>query len=386
MSRHHPRATPLALTVTLLLAAALGASAQEDPWSEAPQDGERVRSRELEGTPGPGPLQPPAGDELKEEDEEVPYREITVLSPDGTALDGVSVLVTRRNAALFLEGNVPVPSPDFIAFETAEGGTVTIPLLPDGGQVVALHDAGYAEAPLAKVFEAGVLGMQAYGRVKGTVRVGSKPGANLDILLSYDVIPPRGEGRAHPSYRTKSDGDGHFGFEKAPAGMGRVAIEYISPWGQRQWSHARPVDIEAGETVATALGGTGRPVTGRILAPDDAPPQQPWAVEKATILPVERVTVADAKRDLAKYRNRQAYYVATQPDGTFRAEDVEAGEYRLTVQIREAIDGAPASGRLMGKLEHVFAVPEIPGGRDDEPVDVGELAFESVRIVDKAWR
>ena len=393
MRAYHLAGRISAIAFAIVCLAGLPAAAEDDPFAPRSTGDPRAIQPPPEGGVVAGPMltgqadsAQEGGGDAAEEAKEVPFCEVVVVSPDGDPVDGANVLLTRRNIALVLEDNVPVPSYGLLVRLTERGGKFVLPLVENHGYVFALHATGCAEQPMQDVFDARRLELQPYGRVEGVAYVGDEPGAELDVALSYDVIPPRGTGRVHPIYRTVTDAEGRFVFGNAPPGMGRVAIEYASPWGQRQLSHPRPVDIVPGEAVEAALGGTGRPVVGRIEAPDDPQSQRPWAIEHASIVPLERVTVADAKRDLEKYRNRQSYYIAAEADGAFRAEDIEAGAYRLVARIRESIDGSPVKGRVMGKLEHVFTVPEMPEGRDDAPLDLGALTFEAVRIVEKAWR
>lgn len=392
MRAYHLAGRISAVALAIVCLATLPPVAEGDPFAPRSTGGPQAIKPPPEGGVVASPMLTGQADAAQEgegdagEAEEVPYCEVVVVSPDGDPVDGADVFLTRRTIALVLEDNVPVPNFGMLVRRTERGGKFVLPLVENHGYVFAVHSTGCAEQPIQSVFNAQRLELQPYGRVEGVVYVGEEPGAELDVALSYDVIPPRGTGRVHPIYRTVTDAEGRFVFENAPPGLGRVAIEYTSPWGQRQLSHPRPVDIVSGETAEVTLGGTGRPVVGRIEAPDDPQSQRPWAIEHASIVPLVRVTVADAKRDLEKYRNRQSYYVAAGPDGAFRAEDIEAGAYRLVARIRESIDGSPVKGRVMGKLEHVFTVPEMPEGRDDVPLDLGALTFEAVRIVEKAWR
>ncbi len=64
-------------------------------------------------------------------------------------------------------------------------------------------------------------------------------------------------------------------------------------------------------------------------------------------------------------------------DGSFRVDDVPAGTYRLTTWLtnRAVFELNAASGRRIANLEHFFTVPEMPGGRSDEPFDLGTVTL-----------
>jgi hypothetical protein len=73
------------------------------------------------------------------------------------------------------------------------------------------------------------------------------------------------------------------------------------------------------------------------------------------------------------------FVFAINKDGTFRIEDVPSGKYDLTVYIEEL---QPASGKPPREIAYfgdVINVPEIPGGRSDEPLDIGALELKLVK-------
>src|SRR5262249_15655892 len=62
------------------------------------------------------------------------------------------------------------------------------------------------------------------------------------------------------------------------------------------------------------------------------------------------------------------------PDGTIRADDVPAGEYRLTLRYSgDPIHTLGAAPERIAQVTRQFTIPEIPGGRSDEPFDLGTL-------------
>ena len=67
----------------------------------------------------------------------------------------------------------------------------------------------------------------------------------------------------------------------------------------------------------------------------------------------------------------RSYAVDLRPDGTFRIEDVPAGRYVLKLPF-EGLSRDTREGRQAFARAEV-AVPEIPGGRSDEPLDIGAV-------------
>jgi hypothetical protein len=60
-------------------------------------------------------------------------------------------------------------------------------------------------------------------------------------------------------------------------------------------------------------------------------------------------------------------------DRSFRIDDVVAGTYELIVQALDA-----RNGRVIAAAARTLVVPEMPGGRSDQPLDLGTLEMLSV--------
>ena len=82
----------------------------------------------------------------------------------------------------------------------------------------------------------------------------------------------------------------------------------------------------------------------------------------------------------AYLRAGRSYAVKVEPDGSFRVEDVPAGKYQLSIHVYEPPVGRQCGfGELIGSLSHEFAVPEMPGGRSDQALALGDLVLEVVK-------
>ena len=74
---------------------------------------------------------------------------------------------------------------------------------------------------------------------------------------------------------------------------------------------------------------------------------------------------------------RHHYATAIDPDGSFRLDDIPAGEYELTVRLKAPPTGGESHAQtVIGTLSHTFTVPEMDGGRSDQPLDLGELILK----------
>ena len=75
-------------------------------------------------------------------------------------------------------------------------------------------------------------------------------------------------------------------------------------------------------------------------------------------------------------------------DGRFRIEDVPPGHYELEVNVNATPDPAfCGAGTKIGQAKMDVTMPEIPGGRSSEPLDLGTITaklFETVKAGDLA--
>jgi len=80
----------------------------------------------------------------------------------------------------------------------------------------------------------------------------------------------------------------------------------------------------------------------------------------------------------ARQRQRINYGTKVEADGSFTFDDIPAGDYQLSVQLRASPPrGQVAPGVVIATLRHVFTVPEMPVGRSDQPLELGALPLES---------
>jgi thiol-disulfide isomerase/thioredoxin len=173
-----------------------------------------------------------------------------------------------------------------------------------------------------------------------------------------------------------------------------------------------------GETATVLLGGTGRPVIGRLLLGEgfEAPPdwsaahisftQPPEEIDfpqaeiaelQEKMIPSEilygtaEVRMAweeteegkefmsawaeltkDARAAVARNNIKRGTQRTLRPaqDGTFRFDDLPVGDWILTATL------STPQYRPIGTLEYTFTIADIPGGQSDEPLDLGDLEIE----------
>jgi hypothetical protein len=202
------------------------------------------------------------------------------------------------------------------------------------------------------------------------LRIGARPGTDKEIIFMPEPRRDQESTGIHFEYDTKTDENGHFVFHRVLPGKGMIAR--LVPMGihSRHFSHSIGIEIKSGETTRVQIGGTGRPVIGKVLIPDLIKDLFDW---QRTDHNLRNSSTESPYRGLA---------LNFDEDGSFRTDDVPAGHYTLSVTAY----GPPPNSRIyrgerIGMLSRVFTVPEIPGGRSDEPLDLGELKFE---VIDKS--
>ncbi len=65
-----------------------------------------------------------------------------------------------------------------------------------------------------------------------------------------------------------------------------------------------------------------------------------------------------------------------EPDGSFRIDDVAAGAYQLSLAINRRPsdpDQGPLGAETIATARREVTVPAMPGGRSDEPLDLGTI-------------
>jgi hypothetical protein len=205
-----------------------------------------------------------------------------------------------------------------------------------------------------------------------------------------------------------TDDSGQFVLDRVAPG--NITVYYRVDNADRQgWtlSNGVSLDVKPGETARIQVGGTGRPVVGRLTVPEGAQLDHFTLGHGVLALPTRELpTPADfpefnsEKRSAwwaAFYRtadgrtyaeNRDlGYAVDLRPDGTFRIEDVPAGRYELKLPFKGLSRGTREGRQAFAWCEVI--VPEMPGGRSDEPLDIGAnplevIPFHEPKVGDRA--
>lgn len=135
------------------------------------------------------------------------------------------------------------------------------------------------------------------------------------------------------------------------------------------------------------VGGRGRPVIGRVVL--DVTPESPvdWTANLPVMLGVPPENSEPDQFGLIA-RGPALFAASLDKEGRFRIEDVTSGKYELELAVNGPPDPRFAEpGREIGRLKMSISVPEIPGGRSNDPFDLGTVTaklFDAIKIGDLA--
>jgi len=323
----------------------------------------------------------------------------TVKDPDGRLLNKAVVVLADPCSPVWVE-NRQLSS--FLAnsehryVRTGDDGRYSFasPDKPCG--LVVLHEQGWALASTRQAATGEGLSLRPWGRVEGTVRIGSKPGIGMQVeLMLLSAAVPDTPQILHECTAT-TDTKGRFVLERVFPGLGSITLETKDSESNDRTTYEGFVDVVSGQTAQMAIGGTGRPVVGRIALPAGCTVGQDikWESEfnRLSLLRPRPPMPDEVRRKGWKAQDewwwawltsaegkvwRKASLgriVRVNPDGTFRAEDVPGGAYVLNLHVWRKPEGMAKKMTEAARIRHTVAGPDIPRGRSDEPLDLGTLS------------
>ena len=192
----------------------------------------------------------------------------------------------------------------------------------------------------------------------------------------------------------QADADGRFRIDRVMAGDLRVARVNAEEPGTPGFWYGTVVRLTPGEEARVEVGGMGRPVVARIEPPDGFDPKANYRLHSEFTIASNRPVVPDPPANVDRSNNsvrawttaflasaeglayRRDWFSASQiklmPDGTIRLDDVPAGDFKLALTFSaDPIYGLTVAPERVAFATRTFTIPPIPGGRSDEPFDLG---------------
>jgi len=270
---------------------------------------------------------------------------------------------------------------------------------PQAGKFkVAVVDAtGYAEAGSANLSQEIVL--KPWGKIAGQLKIGSKPAASMSVRGGYaDFGYTPDEPYISIGMSASTDSDGRFAMERVPPGS--IALGRVVQLSENSiaYTSSTSVIVEPGKTATVTIGGRGRPLIGKLIIPD-AIKAVSWKITQLGLTtagegpktPENFKTMTDEQRKqwieqwrkspegnayLESMKHQRNYVPELKPDGSFRIEDVEPGTYTLIFGINSPGANNLPWGEEIARTTKTVIVAEIPGGKSDEPMDLGAVTAE----------
>ncbi|MGL6227194.1 MAG: carboxypeptidase regulatory-like domain-containing protein [Thermoguttaceae bacterium] len=189
--------------------------------------------------------------------------------------------------------------------------------------IYILHPEGYkivTQKEMETVYAKEPIKLDAWGTIKGTVKIQTQPGKNLDLsyVQKREGNSGRGPRNAYFDLKTTSDSDGQFTFSKIPSGQGQVfrLVQFADQGNgfSSACSHAEPVSIQSGESSIVHLGGTGRPVSGQLKTSSDFPSPVNWNYAIIRVKPVERPQELLESPEYMAFREMSAQLIDALPE------------------------------------------------------------------------
>lgn len=291
----------------------------------------------------------------------------TVLTPEGTPLSDADVVIATHWLQISNGKVNSRSSEENRILRTDASGCFRFEPPVSPYAVIVLSEQGFARFAPHEFKASQTISLSHWGRIEGTLRIGSQPGADRLVAFRHESGSQMEQPRTSFDYETRTDENGHFAFTRVFPGEGVVTRAIPMSTRGRRFSHSVSVDVKSGQTTRIQIGGTGRPVIGRVVVPDLIKETFDWK---------------NTSHSLRVYSPDSPYRILAlnfEEDGSFRTDDVPAGDYSIVVS---AYGPAPNSrsrwGERIGELTRGFTIPEISGGRSDEPLDLGELELEVV--------
>ncbi|WP_428304064.1 hypothetical protein [Lacipirellula sp.] len=249
--------------------------------------------------------------------------------------------------------------------QTDAAGRFCMPSEVETARVLVVHPYGMAALPYEECVSGHDIELQAWGAIEGQAIWNGVPASGEKIHLFA---------KNHLN-EVVADVDGRFRFEHVPPGKVTLGRDSL-PSGDWTFIATNPnatVDLPPGETIACTLGGTGRPIVGKVAGFDD------WRNVSVSVhldlhWPSYSVRSEDDPTISAFYGFVSSEYYrhydkppfGIESDGSFRLDDVPAERYAIVVTERRGDE-------IVCQGEGRFLVKMMPTGASAEPQDVGVI-------------
>jgi beta-lactamase regulating signal transducer with metallopeptidase domain/protocatechuate 3,4-dioxygenase beta subunit/thiol-disulfide isomerase/thioredoxin len=311
-----------------------------------------------------------------------------VVDPGGKPLAGVEVMLSTRSQGASLQGDSWWLGQGTLAWSgagtviTDEQGRFTFSPTNERFRLGAVHPSlGYGEIEDTDFDRTRKLVVEPWGRIEGTMLVGAEPLAGAQVNLGGDA-PIMDRAQINKYHSATTDRAGRFVFAKVAPG------QYVARHLRgRSWAERSYIDLLPGRTATATLGGSGRPVIGRVTPPEGPSSERDLSAASVSLesdkpqIPYPKGLSYEQQIEWLRgwwfspegIAHRHSYLLqgtTASADGSFRFDNVPAGTYKIEVEWNLVENRLRKS---QGKAQKHFQVGAIPGGRSDAALDVGIL-------------
>lgn len=318
-----------------------------------------------------------------------------VLLPGGEPAVNSAVLLCTPQAGVVLDSAARVQkqvNTTTYTTQTDNDGRFSLSPAIDPQGVMIVHPRGFAELSMSQIPSNGIITLQPWGAVKGTLSIDSQPAPNQTVSIFNQEVHYSSEGRAMPFLTFNSsattDTNGGFVFDKVPPGEWHV---FMLQSQFRVNAYETTVTVKPGSVTEVALGAAGRTLIGKASQPPgtDAPD---WQNVTARLLSKtdgtldtwpQRTNFATVDAFIAAqkaYRQAQAneknFGANLQSDGSFSLRGIPPGTYELKIETRDSKRNSAVPHDLTDPSPVVASVVKdvtIPDDSSTDPIDLGTL-------------
>ena len=248
--------------------------------------------------------------------------------------------------------------------KTGPDGVFRFPSPGNDYSIMVTHARGFALVTSDQLAGTSAIVAQPWGRIEGTLRIGTETGVNQTVVAKV-----ADKGNVYEA-NSQTDEQGNFVISRVPPTSVRLCRQTsrnLQPPSRLYRSDLGTVDVQPGQTTRVVLGGTGRTVIGRVLAPQEYGKAVNWKYTAVSLSTLSSI----AEHSGAPYQTM------VDDEGRFHIDDVAPGSYRLGVSASEPPQSTlQVEGLRFGTMTRDITVPPTTTGNPDELIDLGYIELQ----------
>lgn len=285
-----------------------------------------------------------------------------VLSPDGQPASDARVTLVTLNHFARISNNFDIRDGKQAVASDASGH-FAFSKIDEASQIIAVHEAGYAEITTSELTETGKIPLQPWARLGVLILQRRKPLKPRLISIETKLGTQERDHRKNVyELNGTTDGKGRVNFERVVPREVVAAVILEQSRGKvstRYRERSVRVMLAPGKTAQVVFYGSGAAIVGRLSVKGDPPKQHRWRENEAIWI---------TSKGRGEFEG-QVFRCLVDEDGAFRLDDLPPGKYELHVNLTAAEDtdvaGDPAR---IGEIKKEFEIR-----KEDSSVDLGTI-------------